>query len=227
LGLKGRNSFDLTFLTFRQMKDFWNARYQAEAYAYGVCPSVFFSEEIRKWNPGKALFPAEGEGRNAVFAATLGWEVVAFDLSESGKKKALQLAAQTGVGIDYSVAALEEFTAVEESFDALVLVYAHFPASNRKAYHEKLAGYLRPGGLLLVEGFSKQHLQYQAVNDKAGGPKDPSMLFSKEELLQDFEGFEFKLLQEDVVQLNEGLYHVGESAVVWLVATKKVPPKEG
>ena len=209
------------------MKDFWNARYQAEAYAYGVCPSVFFSEEIRKWNPGKALFPAEGEGRNAVFAATLGWEVSAFDLSESGRDKALQLAAQNGVGIDYSVAALEEFDATKESFDALVLVYAHFPASNRKAFHEKLAGYLKPGGLLLVEGFSKQHLHYQAVNDKAGGPKDPSMLFSKEELLQDFKGFDCQLFQEDVVQLNEGLYHVGESAVVRMVAVKETSLKEG
>jgi hypothetical protein len=205
------------------MKDFWNARYQAEAYAYGVCPSVFFSTEISKWNPGKALFPAEGEGRNAVFAATLGWEVKAFDLSESGRDKALKLAAQTGVMIDYSVTALEEFEAVAESFDALVLVYAHFPTSSRKAFHRKLAGYLKPGGLLLVEGFSKQHQQYQAVNEKAGGPRDPSMLFSKEELLEDFEEFECKLLQEDVVQLNEGLYHVGESAVVRLVATKKMP----
>jgi hypothetical protein len=209
------------------MKDFWNARYQAEAYAYGVCPSVFFSEEIRKWNPGKALFPAEGEGRNAVFAATLGWEVSAFDLSESGRDKALQLAAQKGVRIDYSVASLEEFDTTKESFDALVLVYAHFPASSRKAFHEKLVGYLKPGGLLLVEGFSKKHVHYQAVNDKAGGPKDPSMLFSKEELLADFEGFDCQLLQEDVVQLNEGLYHVGESAVVRMVATKKVPSKEG
>jgi SAM-dependent methyltransferase len=204
------------------MKDFWNARYQAEAYAYGVCPSVFFSEEIRKWNPGKALFPAEGEGRNAVYAATLGWEVSAFDLSESGRDKALQLAAQASVQIDYSVTPLEEFDATKESYDALVLVYAHFPASSRKEFHKKLAGYLKPGGLLLVEGFSKQHVHYQAVNDKAGGPKDPSMLFSKEELLQDFEGFDCQLLQEDVVQLNEGLYHVGESAVVRLVATKKV-----
>lgn len=208
------------------MKDFWNARYQAEAYAYGVCPSMFFSAEISKWNPGKALFPAEGEGRNAVFAATLGWEVVAFDLSESGRDKALKLAAQSGVMIDYSVAALEEFDAEAASFDALVLVYAHFPAANRKAFHQKLAGYLKPGGLLLVEGFSKQHQQYQAVNDKAGGPKDLSMLFSKEELLEDFEGFDCRLLQDDVVQLNEGLYHVGESAVVRLVATKKVPSKE-
>jgi cyclopropane fatty-acyl-phospholipid synthase-like methyltransferase len=169
------------------------------------------------------LFPAEGEGRNAVYAATLGWEVSAFDLSESGRDKALQLAAQKGVGINYSVSTLEDFAAAKESFDALVLIYAHFPASSRKTYHEKLAAYLKPGGLLLVEGFSKAHLHFQAVNDKAGGPKDPSMLFSKEELLEDFEGFECQLLQEDVVQLNEGLYHVGESAVVRMVAVKKVP----
>lgn len=209
------------------MKDFWNARYQAEAYAYGVSPSAFLSAEISKWTPGKALFPAEGEGRNAVFTATLGWEVQAFDLSESGRTKAMQLAAQKGVNITYSVVELEDFEAEEASFDALVLVYAHFPASRRKLFHKKLASYLKPGGLLLVEGFSKQHLHYQAVNDKAGGPKDPSMLFSKDELLGDFEEFDCKLLQEDLVQLNEGLYHVGESAVLRMVAIKKASSEEG
>ncbi len=85
------------------MRDFWNVRYSEEIYAYGTAPNVFFSSELKKLPPGKALFPAEGEGRNAVYAATCGWNVIAFDQSEAGKEKALQLAAKKGVEIDYAV----------------------------------------------------------------------------------------------------------------------------
>ena len=66
------------------MKDFWDTRYSEETYAYGTAPNIFFSTTFKNLNPGKALFPAEGEGRNAVFAASCGWEVVAFDQSEVG-----------------------------------------------------------------------------------------------------------------------------------------------
>ncbi len=203
------------------MKDFWNVRYSEEAYAYGTAPNVFFRDELKKLPPGKALFPAEGEGRNAVHAATCGWNVVAFDQSEAGKDKALQLAAEKGVEIDYEVTSLAEFEAQVESFDALVLIYAHFPEALRKAFHQKLSQMVKPGGFLLLEGFSKRHLEYNSVNERAGGPKEHSMLFSLEELAVDFSDFEIQFSEETTVQLNEGLYHVGESAVVRLVGIKK------
>ncbi len=203
------------------MKDFWNVRYSEEAYAYGTAPNVFFRDELKKIPPGKALFPAEGEGRNAVHAATCGWNVVAFDQSETGKEKALQLAANKGVEIDYQVTSLAEFETHEESFDALVLIYAHFPEALRKAFHQKLSQMVKPGGFLLLEGFSKQHLEYNSVNERAGGPKELSMLFSFEEVAADFSDFEIQFSEETTVQLNEGLYHVGESAVVLLVGIKK------
>ena len=204
-----------------RMRDFWNVRYSEEAYAYGTAPNVFFRDELKKLSPGKALFPAEGEGRNAVYAATCGWNVVAFDQSEAGKEKALQLAAEKGVEIDYAVTSLAEFEAQEGSFDALILIYAHFPEDLRKAFHQKLSQMVKPGGVLLLEGFSKRHLAYNSVNERAGGPKELSMLFSLEELAADFSDFEFQFSEEATVQLNEGLYHVGESAVVRLVGVKK------
>jgi D-arabinose 1-dehydrogenase-like Zn-dependent alcohol dehydrogenase len=203
------------------MKDFWNVRYSEEAYAYGTAPNVFFRDELIKTPSGKALFPAEGEGRNAVYAATCGWNVFAFDQSEAGKEKALQLAAEKGVEIDYSVTSLAEFEAQEGSFDALVLIFAHFPETLRKYFHQKLSQMVKPGGVLLLEGFSKRHLEYNSVNERAGGPKELSMLFSLEELLADFSDFEIQFSGEATVQLNEGLYHVGESAVVRLVGIKK------
>lgn len=196
-------------------------RYSEQTYAYGTAPNVFFREELKKLPPGKALFPAEGEGRNAVHAATCGWNVVAFDQSVAGREKALQLAAKKGVEIDYQVTSLAEFETQEESFDALVLIYAHFPESLRKAFHQKLSQMVKPGGVLLLEGFSKRQLEYNSVNERAGGPKDLSMLFSLEELMADFSDFEIQFSEETTIQLNEGLYHVGESAVVRLVGLKK------
>ena len=73
------------------MKEFWNQRYQNEEYVYGKEANVFFSEQLQKLEPSTLLLPAEGEGRNAVFAAKLGWEVTGLDYSEEAKKKALKL----------------------------------------------------------------------------------------------------------------------------------------
>ncbi|MBS4071882.1 MAG: class I SAM-dependent methyltransferase [Algoriphagus sp.] len=203
------------------MKEFWNTRYQERDYAYGTEPNRFFETEIRKIPIGKALFPAEGEGRNAVFAASLGWGVVAFDLSEAGKTKALKLADARGVSITYEVATLQEFEAEKEGFDALVLVFAHFPNPLRKTFHQKLITFLKPGGIVILVGFSKKHAAFNSVNEQAGGPKDPAMLFSKQELEGDFDGFDIQLLEEAEVDLQEGNYHLGKSAVIRLVARKK------
>lgn len=202
------------------MKEFWNSRYSATDFAYGKEPNRFFAGEILKLKPGIALFPAEGEGRNAVFAAKLGWEVTAFDISEAGKSKALRLADEQNIRIKYEVLPLEEFDSEKESFDLIVLIFAHFPSEKRKAYHRHLIQFLRPGGIIILEGFSKVHIKFNSVNEKAGGPKDESMLFSKLELMEDFEGFEFLTCKEEIVSLEEGLYHSGESGVVRLFARK-------
>lgn len=209
------------------MKEFWNSRYQEKEYAYGLEPNLFFESELVKLKPGKALFPAEGEGRNAVFAAKSGWEVTAFDLSEEGKNKALLLADRNQIQLDYQVASLEEFDVQMESFDLLVLIFAHFPSPLRRSYHQKLASFLKPGGVLILESFSKKHIEFNSVNEKAGGPKDPALLFSKEELQEDFSDFSIRILEETVTELDEGLYHVGKSAVVRMVAVKKKKGLQG
>ncbi len=197
------------------MKDFWNQRYAEQEYAYGETPNVFFQEQLPACQPGKLLLPAEGEGRNAVFAARMGWEVEAFDQSESGQAKALQLADRYGVKITYQVVSLEAVEFPENHFDAIGLIYAHFPAEKRKNYHQKLISFLKPGGYLFLEGFNPLQINYQS-----GGPRDSAMLFSPEALLEDFSGMNIELLQEIEVVLQEGLYHVGPAAVIRLIAKK-------
>src|SRR4029078_7791808 len=104
--------------------DRWNNRYSNDEYAYGEAPNNFLKEQLEKLDAGTILFPAEGEGRNAVFAATLGWTVSAFDISAEGRNKALRLAQMNNVTIDYQVSELEALNFTIEQFDAIALIYA-------------------------------------------------------------------------------------------------------
>lgn len=199
----------------------WNERYGEEEYAYGEKPNVFFEEKIKALKTGKILLPAEGEGRNAVFAAKIGWSVFAFDQSEEGKKKAMKLAKKNGVTIDYQVGDLGAVNFTQEEFDAIGLIYAHFPAHLKSAYHKILDGYLKKGGFVVFEAFSKNNLAYRARNEKIGGPKDLDSLFSVEEIKADFSNYEIVQLEEKEVELGEGLYHNGKGSVIRFVGKKK------
>ncbi|SNR58905.1 bifunctional 2-polyprenyl-6-hydroxyphenol methylase/3-demethylubiquinol 3-O-methyltransferase UbiG [Flavobacterium sp. ov086] len=199
----------------------WNDRYSNEEFAYGEEPNNYFKEQIEKLNPGTILFPAEGEGRNAIYAAKLGWKVSAFDISEEGKNKALKLAEANNVTIDYQVGELETLDYHTEQFDAIALIYAHFPAEIKSEIHRTLETYLRKNGIIIFEAFSKKHLEYLAINDKVGGPKDIESLFSIEEIQADFPNYEIIELTEKEIELNEGLFHNGKGSVIRFVGRKK------
>lgn len=197
------------------MSEFWNERYRAKDYVYGEEPNVFFKEQIQKLNPGTLILPCEGEGRNAVFAASLGWKILAFDSSESGRVKAMQLAEKMGQSIDYRVADAREVSYPEGSADAVAFIFAHFPPDlRRKIYHQAI-GWLKTGGRIILESFNPLQL-----NNETGGPKDISMLCTEEILKEDFEGLEIEWIQSLKVRLNEGKYHHGLADVVQFVGTK-------
>jgi len=190
-------------------------------YVFGVEPNVFFKEQLKLIPPGKILLAAEGEGRNGVYAALQGWMVSAFDISEEGYSKAMKLAAEKNVVINYQLGDLPSLHFEPESFDALALIYAHFSADVKSYYHQQLIKYLKPGGVVIFEAFSKQHLPYQSRNPQVGGPKDIAMLFSIDELRRDFPDFHISYLAEEVVRLEEGPRHSGEGSVVRFVGKKK------
>lgn len=199
----------------------WNERYSNKEFAYGQQPNNYLKEQLEKLQPGKILFPAEGEGRNAVFAARLGWMVSAFDISIEGKKKALLLAETNKVTIDYRVGELAALDYKNEEFDTIALIYAHFPAAIKSAYHKTLNHYLRKGGILIFEAFSKKHMDYLSRNEKIGGPKEMGMLFSTDEIRADFANYEIIELAEKEIELNEGLFHNGTGSVIRFVGRKK------
>jgi len=201
-------------------KDRWNERYSSEEFAYGEQPNNYLKEQLGKLEVGRILFPADGEGRNGVYAATLGWTVSAFDISIEGQKKAFQLAEKNKVEIDYQVGDLDSMNYEADQFDVIGLIYAHFPAAIKSAYHKTLDSYLRKGGVIIFEAFSKNHLDYVSKNEKVGGPRDLATLFSIAEIKSDFPNYDFEELVEVEIELQEGLYHNGKGSVIRFAARK-------
>lgn len=193
----------------------WNERYSTEEFIFGKEPNQFFKQSIDKLCPGKILLPADGEGRNAVYAAKVGWEVYAFDASTVGKDKALDLAEQEDVTINYEVSLIEDFEPTPNTYDAIALIFCHLPSPLKSPFFEKLVESLAPGGLLILEGFRKEQLGFAS-----GGPKDPDMLFSSEQLANDFKLLSKLNITEETVWLDEGPGHQGEAKVVRLLGKK-------
>lgn len=199
------------------MKEFWNERYTEDELAYGESPNDFFASELVKIDkPGKLLLPMEGQGRNAIYAAKLGWDVVAFDFSEEAKNSALKLAEKHNVKIDYRISSMEDFDAGTEDFDAVAMIYAHLPSEIRMESHEKLIRSLKHGRKFIIEGFEKKQLKYES-----GGPKNEEMLYSLEMIKEDFKNTSICSCEEKIVELKEGKYHLGEAAVVRFVGEKR------
>lgn len=199
----------------------WDDRYRQEAFAYGTAPNQYLKTQLASLPPGTILFPAEGEGRNAVYAATQGWRVSAFDISTEGQQKALQLAGQHNVSIDYRVGPLSETSYAPGQFNAIALIYAHFPGNIKSQLHQMLDTFLCKGGTIIFEAFSKKHLGYVTANPNVGGPKDLPSLFSIDELKADFPGYDVIELVEKEVELSEGLYHNGTGSVIRFTGRKR------
>lgn len=197
------------------MSTFWNQRFSSEDYIYGTEPGAYFKQVIDGLKPGKVLVPGAGEGRDAVYAATLGWEVHAFDLSSEGRRKALMLAQKSKVKIEYEITDATHFTCRGQLYDLVALVFMHFEQALRERFHRELLKCLAPGGLLLVEAFHKNQL-----GNCSGGPKNLDMLVTAEILAGDFSGLSVLENHEMQVELKEGTHHQGIAEVVRFLGSK-------
>ena len=200
--------------------EIWNERYSGSEYVYGENPNAYLKEQLATLSVGDILFVGEGEGRNAVYAATIGWNVSAYDISSEGKKKALQLANKHNVHIDYHVGELKDLNYEKEQFDVIAFVYTHFSGETRSMIHKALSLYLRPGGTIIMEAFSKNQIKNQIKGDGGGGPKNIDMLYSLEEIRSDFDNFKILELIETEVYLTEGDFHSGIGSVIRFVGQK-------
>jgi 2-polyprenyl-3-methyl-5-hydroxy-6-metoxy-1,4-benzoquinol methylase len=197
--------------------NFWNDRYSSDEYVYGTEPNQFFKEQIRKINPsGRLLLPGEGEGRNAVFAAKLGWNVDAFDQSSVAKMKAETLAKLNNVKINYSNVDLGKFVPQKKFYDCAAIIFVHLPPEMRSGFHSKIIESLRPNGKIILELFSKNQF-----GKNSGGPQNLDMLSTIEEIKNDFKGLKTIVLSEDNINLDEGAKHCGEASVIRYVGQKE------
>jgi len=198
--------------------NFWNERYSSKEYVYGKEPNQFLKEQLHKIiPPGKLLLPGEGEGRNAIYAAKLGWRVDGFDQSSVAKLKALKLAEENNVTINYSNIDLEIFTPQKNFYDCAAIIFVHLSPDFRSELHKKIIDSIKLKGKIILELFSKNQF-----GKNSGGPQDLSMLSSIEEIENDFKQMKPILLKEENIFLNEGKNHTGQASVIRFVGEKIV-----
>lgn len=191
----------------------WDERYGGNDYAYGREPNEFLRAEAARIPPGRVLCIAEGEGRNAVYLAGLGYAVTAVDFSAAGLRKAARLATERGVKLDLVEADLSTYVPQENAFSSVVSIFAHLPTAVRQHLYPLLTQALLPGGVLVLEAYSQKQLQFGT-----GGPKDPSMLPSLNELKAGLLGLEFVVAREVERDVSEGTFHTGLAATIQIVA---------
>jgi SAM-dependent methyltransferase len=194
----------------------WDERYSGDGFAYGKEPNDWLREQAGRLKPGaKVLCLAEGEGRNAAYLAGLGLDVTAVDQSAVGLAKAQALAKSLGVAFSTVQADLADFDMGFQRWDAIVSIWCHLPSALRRDVHNRACRALKPGGWLILEAYSPEQIALGT-----GGPKDPDMLASQQELRQELLALEWHRSESLQRQVQEGSLHAGASAVVQLVGRK-------
>ncbi|MCH8551143.1 MAG: class I SAM-dependent methyltransferase [Natronospirillum sp.] len=193
----------------------WNERYSTQEYAYGKEPNDFLRRTADDILPGDVLCIGEGEGRNAVFLAQLGFNVTAVDLSEVGLAKAQRLAAERGVTITTIQADLADYVIEPGRWSAIVSIFCHLPPEIRLPLHRKVVAGLQPGGTLVYESYHPEQIERAT-----GGPSDPALLPDLGQLREELSGLNMQCMQEMERPVSEGIYHQGDSMVVQIMAFK-------
>ena len=193
----------------------WDNRYQSEDYVFGTEPNTFLAEQYSAIPKGKVLCLADGEGRNSVFLAKLGYEVTAVDMSLVGINKAKLLADQNGVHISFVHANLQDFDIGEGCWHGIVSIFCHLPVPLREKLHTAVVQGLNMGGVFLLESYTPEQLKHGT-----GGPPDADLLMTSETLREELRGLDFEYLVELERDVREGAGHVGLSSVVQLCARK-------
>jgi cyclopropane fatty-acyl-phospholipid synthase-like methyltransferase len=199
------------------MAGFWDERFGEPGYAYGTEPNAFLVSCRSLLKPGmKTLAVADGEGRNGVWLAQQGLEVLSVDGSGVGLAKARALAAERGVAIRTELADLTSWQWPQAGYDLVAAIFIHFPPEHRARMHRAMLEALKPGGVLIMEAFTPEQLKY-----RTGGPPVAEMLYTAPMLRTDFAGAEIVSLEETLTDLAEGPYHRGRAAVVRLILRRR------
>jgi len=176
-------------------RDAWNARYADAELVWSAEPNRFLVQEVAGLTPGRALDLGAGEGRNAIWLAERGWRVTAVDFSGVGLQKARGLAEARGVEVNWVEADLRSYSPARDAFDLVALIYIHLPDEERRAVVRRAADAVAAGGTLLVIGHDRSNLR-----EGYGGPQDPTILFSPDDIIDDLAGIEgLRVVRADLV----------------------------
>ena len=196
----------------------WNQRFAADGYLFGTEPNAWLREHAGVWSPGqRVLCVADGEGRNSVWLAARGLQVQAFDIAEVGVAKARRLADAQGVHVDFQVADCDSYDWPQAVCDGVAAIFIQFadPALRERLFG-RMVDSLRPGGTLLLQGYTPKQLEY-----RTGGPPLQSHLYTAPLLREAFAALDIVELREYEAEVHEGTGHHGHSALVGLVARKR------
>jgi 2-polyprenyl-3-methyl-5-hydroxy-6-metoxy-1,4-benzoquinol methylase len=195
----------------------WEARYETDDYIFGTGPNVFLASQADRLRPGlKALSIADGEGRNGVWLAEQGLDVLSIDFSPAALRKAQALAAARGVTLQTEQADLSDWRWPEAAFDVVAAIFIQF--ADPPARDDIFAGIkhtLKPGGLLFMQGYRPEQMTFGT-----GGPRSVERCYTRALLERSFAAFSSIEITEHETVLAEGCWHVGKSALIDLVARK-------
>lgn len=195
----------------------WDARYAGDDYLFGQEPNAFLARQAARLKPrAAALAVADGEARNGVWLAQQGLEVLSIDSSSVAQAKARRLAKKRGVTLQLELADLAAWPFPERRFDVIAAIFIQFaPPPLRERLFEGIKRALKPGGLVLLEGYRPEQLAYGT-----GGPPTAENLYTEAMLRGAFRDLEIvELVAYDAV-IREGAAHSGMSALIDLVALK-------
>lgn len=198
------------------MSNSWHERFSVEEYVYGKEPNAFVVEAARNLPIGKVLCIAEGEGRNAVYLASLGHDVTAWDYAQAGLDKTQQLANEHGVTVKTELHDLADVEWKLEQWDTIVHIFGHLPPDVMERTMTGVQQSLKVSGYYVSELYTKEQLRYGT-----GGPRDAAMLADPVGILQRFEGYYIKHFHVGEVTREEGQLHTGQAHVVQSIFQKR------
>jgi SAM-dependent methyltransferase len=205
-------------MSFEDATQFWNERFDKEEFIFGKEPNEYLVEKTHKYlKPGqKVLCIADGEGRNGVWLAKQGMQVIGFDASDVALAKAKQFAKDNQVKVEYTFSDTDSFAWQPNAYDAVIAIFIQFadPAMRARIFKQAHAA-LKQGGIFILQGYTPKQLEY-----KTGGPSLIDHLYTEEmirDLAKDFEILELSFYEKE---LSEGARHTGMSALLGLTAKK-------
>jgi len=199
------------------MLNIWDERYAGDAYFYGTEPNAFVVAQKARLKPGMScLAVADGEGRNGVWLAQQGLDVLSVDASPVAQEKAKRLAQVSGASMRFEQVDLTQWDWGENRYDIVVAIFIQFaPPGVREQMFEHIKRCLKPGGLLLLQGYTPRQLEY-----KTGGPSQIENLYTEKLLREAFADMEILRLTEHDTVIQEGVGHSGMSALIDVMARK-------